>query len=77
MFRMLAVLAVVFYALVAALWVVGFLPPEEVRPLLVKGSAVLGILAVAAAVIALIVRTRKSEAPAHESAKEVEATGGR
>ncbi|RYF17835.1 MAG: hypothetical protein EOO30_05830 [Comamonadaceae bacterium] len=64
MFRMLAVLAVVFYALVAALWVVGFLPPEEVRPLLVKGSAVLGILAVAAGVIALIVRTRKS--PVHE-----------
>jgi len=66
MFRMLAVLAVVFYALVAALWVVGFLPPEEVRPLLVKGSAVLGILAVAAGVIGLIVRTRKSPAPAHE-----------
>lgn len=77
MFRMLAVLAVVFYALVAALWVVGFLPPEEVRPLLVKGSAVLGILAVAAGVIALIVRTRKSEAPAHEPANDMGAPGSR
>lgn len=66
MFRMLAVLAVVFYALIAALWVVGFLPADEARNLLVKGSAVLGILAVAAGLIAVIVRMRKSPAPAHE-----------
>lgn len=66
MFRMLAVLAVVFYALVAATWVLGGLSPEEVRTLLVKGSAVLAILAVAAGVIGLVVRTRKAPLPAHE-----------
>ena len=66
MFRMLAVLAVVFYALVAAMWALGFMPAEEVRTLLTKGSAVLGILAVAVGLIALIVRGRKSPVAVHE-----------